>query len=156
MDWQNVQELWKLQFLHEFNSLLSSFKGHHFQNILICKDGWVAIKLQINNRGRELPYRSLLRGHSRACLCPHPRAREVSVLQPAHTGAGEPGGDTCSEKTQKGGKKKTGDGTWALQSAVVYGLNQVRAKWYLLRTAILKEDDEVQLKSNGEKMLKKK
>lgn len=34
-------------------------------------------------------------------MCPHPRAPAAWVLQPARTGAGAPGGDTCSQKTQK-------------------------------------------------------
>lgn len=99
-------------------------------------------KQQGNNRGRKLPYRSLLRGRSRACLCPHPRAPAVWVLQPARTGAGEPGGDTCSQKTQKA--VTTGGSTAACE------LRHVRAERHPPRTAVLKGDDGTQPKHDGE------
>ena len=67
----------------------------------------------------RVPCRSLLRGRSRACWCPHPQAPGAWVLQPARTGAGEPGGDTCLRKTQKA---VTGDSTAA------YELRHIRAE----------------------------
>ena len=80
-------------------------------------------------------------------MCPHPRAPGALVPQPARTGAAEPADDTCSHKTQKGGNKQLMT-VGALQPAAANTLNPERS-WgsYLPMTAVLKEDDEIQLKS---------
>ena len=71
-----------------------------------------------------------------------PGVSSLRVLQPARTGAGEPGGDTCSQKTQKA--MTTGGSTAACE------LRHVRAERRPSRTAVLKGDAETQLQHDRE------
>ena len=98
MAWQGIQELRKCQLLSEFNSLLPPFKTTLSRYFDLQR--WESGNKVTNGRG-VLPYRSLLTGHSMACLYPHPQAPEASVPQLAHTGAGEPGDGTCSQNTDR-------------------------------------------------------